>query len=188
MHDYLDTGLFLDHRLLRLRFAQLQPGTRFLNCFCYTASASVHAALAGAVTTNVDMSQTYLNWAEENFRLNHLALDKHQFVHYDCVEWLQVTQDKFDVIFLDPPSFSNSKRMQDTLDIARDHEILIRACMRLLAPQGVLYFSTNFRRFQLSPSIMEEYTVRDISLETIDTDFKRNTKIHQCFRLTKGNG
>ena len=187
LHDYLDTGLFLDHRLLRLRFAQLQPGTRFLNCFCYTASASVHAALAGAVTTNVDMSQTYLNWAEENFRLNHLALDKHQFVHYDCVEWLQVAQDKFDVIFLDPPSFSNSKRMQDTLDIARDHEILIRACMRLLAPQGVLYFSTNFRRFQLSPSIMEEYTVRDISLETIDTDFKRNAKIHQCFRLTKGD-
>ena len=184
LHDYLDTGLFLDHRLLRLKFAQLKLGTRFLNCFCYTASASIHAALAGAITTNVDMSQTYLNWAEENFRLNQIAVEKHQFVHYDCIEWLQVTQDKFDVIFLDPPSFSNSKRMQDTLDISRDHEALIRACMKLLAPKGILYFSTNFRRFQLSPAILEDYTVRDMSLETIDTDFKRNAKIHQCYMIT----
>lgn len=184
LHDYLDTGLFLDHRLLRLKFAQLTPGVRFLNCFCYTASASIHAALAGAVTTNVDMSQTYLNWAEDNFRLNKLDVDKHQFVHYDCIEWLQVTEDKFDVIFLDPPSFSNSKRMQDTLDIARDHETLIRACMKLLAPNGILYFSTNFRRFQLSPAILEDYAVHDMSLETIDTDFKRNAKIHQCYMVT----
>lgn len=184
LHDYLDTGLFLDHRLLRLKFAKLKPGVRFLNCFCYTASASVHAALAGALTTNVDLSQTYLNWAEENFRLNNLALGRHQFIHYDCLEWLQVTQDRFDVIFLDPPSFSNSKRMQQTLDIERDHEQLIRACMPLLADKGVLYFSTNFRRFQLSPSISEDYTVEDITQETIDLDFKRDTKIHRCFRVS----
>lgn len=184
LHDYLDTGLFLDHRLLRLRFAQLKPGTRFLNCFCYTASASVHAALAGAQTTNVDLSQTYLNWAEENFRLNHLNLDKHQFVHFDCLDWLHKTRDRFEVIFLDPPSFSNSKRMQQTLDIARDHEQLIRACMHLLTDNGVLYFSTNLRRFQLSPALQEEYCVQDITPETIDLDFKRNTKIHQCFKLT----
>lgn len=183
LHDYLDTGLFLDHRLLRLRFAQLQPGVRFLNCFCYTASASVHAALAGALTTNVDLSQTYLGWAQENFRLNHIAVDKHQFVHFDCLEWLQVTRDKFDVIFLDPPSFSNSKRMQQTLDIDRDHEQLIRACMSLLSPSGILYFSTNLRRFQLSTDIMQDYAVQDITSETIDIDFKRNTKIHQCFML-----
>lgn len=183
LHDYLDTGLFLDHRLLRLRFAQLQPGTRFLNCFCYTASASVHAASAGALTTNVDLSQTYLNWAEENFRLNNLSLGKHQFVHYDCLEWLQVTKDRFDVIFLDPPSFSNSKRMQQTLDVTRDHEQLIRACMALLSPKGILYFSTNLRRFDLSPSVAEDYIVQDITAETIDIDFKRNTKIHQCFML-----
>lgn len=183
LHDYLDTGLFLDHRLLRTSFAKLKPGMRFLNCFCYTASASVHAALAGALTTNVDMSQTYLNWAQENFRLNNISLNKHQFVHYDCIEWLRITQDRFDVIFLDPPSFSNSKRMQDTLDIARDHEQLIHASMNLLAPNGVLYFSTNLRRFQLSPAIQQEYHVEDISVDTIDIDFKRNAKIHQCFKI-----
>lgn len=183
LHDYLDTGLFLDHRPLRLRFAQLQPGVRFLNCFCYTASASVHAALAGALTTNVDLSQTYLGWAEENFRLNHIAVGKHQFIHFDCLEWLQVTRDKFDVIFLDPPSFSNSKRMQQTLDIDRDHEQLIRACMALLSPTGILYFSTNLRRFQLSADIIQDYAVQDITAETIDIDFKRNAKIHQCFML-----
>ena len=92
LYDYLDTGLFLDHRLMRLRFAELKPGTRFLNCFCYTASASVHAALAGALTTNVDLSNTYLLWAEDNFRLNHLDLSKHQFVQFDCREWLKITQ------------------------------------------------------------------------------------------------
>lgn len=183
LHDYLDTGLFLDHRLLRASFAKLKPGMRFLNCFCYTASASVHAALAGALTTNVDMSQTYLNWAQENFRLNNIDLNKHQFVHYDCMEWLQIAGDKYDVIFLDPPSFSNSKRMQQTLDIARDHEQLIRACMNLLTPNGVLYFSTNLRRFQLSPAIAQTYLVKDMTSETIDIDFKRNAKIHQCFKL-----
>jgi 23S rRNA (guanine2445-N2)-methyltransferase / 23S rRNA (guanine2069-N7)-methyltransferase len=183
LHDYLDTGLFLDHRLLRLRFAELQPGMRFLNCFCYTASASVHAALAGALTTNVDLSQTYLNWAEENFKLNHIALGKHQFVHYDCLEWLQRTHDRFDVIFLDPPSFSNSKRMQGTLDIARDHEQLIRACMGLLTQNGVLYFSTNLRRFHMDPMLLQDFSVKDITPETIDMDFKRNAKIHQCFVL-----
>ena len=184
LHDYLDTGLFLDHRLLRLRFAQLAPETRFLNCFCYTATASVHAALAGAVTTNVDMSQTYLSWAQENFKLNQLDLSKQRFIHDDCLEWLQRSQDKFEVIFLDPPSFSNSKRMQQTLDISRDHEQLIRACMRLLTAQGVLYFSTNFRRFQISPAILADFTVKDISTETIDVDFKRNHTIHHCFQVS----
>lgn len=183
LHDYLDTGLFLDHRLLRLQFAQLPPNTRFLNCFCYTASASVHAALAGAVTTNVDLSQTYLNWAQANFRLNHLPLERHQFVHADCMQWLQTTRERFDVIFLDPPSFSNSKRMQQTMDIARDHEELIRACMRLLNPKGKLYFSTNLRRFGLSPSIIKDFSVHDMTAETIDVDFKRHPDIHRCFVL-----
>lgn len=105
LYDYLDTGLFLDHRIMRLNFAQLKPGTRFLNCFCYTASASVHAALAGALTTNVDLSNTYLRWAEDNFKLNHLDLSKHQFVQADCREWMRVTRERFDVIFLDPPVF-----------------------------------------------------------------------------------
>ncbi|MDI9817972.1 MULTISPECIES: bifunctional 23S rRNA (guanine(2069)-N(7))-methyltransferase RlmK/23S rRNA (guanine(2445)-N(2))-methyltransferase RlmL [unclassified Legionella] len=185
LYDYLDTGLFLDHRPLRLRFAQLKPGTRFLNCFCYTATASVHAALAGAMTTNVDLSKTYLKWAEDNFRLNHLDLSKHQFVHFDCLEWLRVARDRFDVIFLDPPSFSNSKRMTKTLDVQRDQLLLIEAAMRLLNPQGILYFSTNFRQFKLSPLIMEKYDVRDISAETIDFDFKRSKRIHYCFMISK---
>lgn len=185
LYDYLDTGLFLDHRPIRLGFERLAPGTRFLNCFCYTASASVHAALAGALTTNVDLSKTYLSWAEENFKLNHIDLSRHQFVHFDCLEWLKLTPDRFDVIFLDPPSFSNSKRMETTLDIQRDHENLIDAAMRLLNPGGSLYFSTNFRPFKLAPTVSEKYQVRDISAETIDLDFKRSKRIHHCFILTK---
>lgn len=184
LYDYLDTGLFLDHRLMRLNFAKLKPGTRFLNCFCYTASASVHAALAGALTTNVDLSKTYLHWAEDNFRLNHLDLARHQFVQTDCREWMKNTRDRFDVIFLDPPSFSNSKRMTDTLDTQRDHGSLINAAMRLLNPDGVLYFSTNFRQFKLDPNLKEKYAVQDISPQTIDQDFKRNNKIHYCYKIT----
>ncbi|HHT0594745.1 TPA: bifunctional 23S rRNA (guanine(2069)-N(7))-methyltransferase RlmK/23S rRNA (guanine(2445)-N(2))-methyltransferase RlmL [Legionella anisa] len=183
LYDYLDTGLFLDHRLMRLSFAKLKPGTRFLNCFCYTASASVHAALAGALTTNVDLSNTYLHWAEENFKLNHIDLSKHQFVQFDCREWMRVARDRFDVIFLDPPSFSNSKRMADTLDIQRDHVSLVNSAMRLLNPNGVLYFSTNFRQFKLDPQLIEKYSVQDISAQTIDQDFKRNQKIHRCFKI-----
>ncbi|KTD42381.1 bifunctional 23S rRNA (guanine(2069)-N(7))-methyltransferase RlmK/23S rRNA (guanine(2445)-N(2))-methyltransferase RlmL [Legionella quateirensis] len=183
LYDYLDTGLFLDHRPLRLRFSKLKAGTRFLNCFCYTASASVHAALAGAVTTNVDLSNTYLKWAEDNFRLNQIALSKHQFIQFDCREWLKTTRDRFDVIFLDPPSFSNSKRMTDTLDVQRDHVALINSAMRLLNPDGVLYFSTNFRQFKLDPQLKEKYSIQDISSQTIDQDFKRNNKIHHCFKL-----
>ncbi|HBI22083.1 MAG TPA: bifunctional 23S rRNA (guanine(2069)-N(7))-methyltransferase RlmK/23S rRNA (guanine(2445)-N(2))-methyltransferase RlmL, partial [Legionella sp.] len=185
LYDYLDTGLFLDHRPLRLRFAELPKNTRFLNCFCYTATASVHAALAGAITTNVDLSNTYLNWAQDNFRLNHLDASRHQFIQYDCLEWLKVTTDRFDVIFLDPPSFSNSKRMTETLDIQRDHEALITAAMRLLNPKGQLYFSTNLRAFKLSPEVAQKYAVRDMSAETIDVDFKRNARIHQCFLMTE---
>ncbi len=181
LHDYLDTGLFLDHRLLRKRFAALTPGLRFLNCFCYTGTASVRAALAGALTTNVDLSRTYLTWAEDNFHLNGLASSKHQFIQYDCMEWLGLTRDRFDVIYLDPPSFSNSKRMNQTLDIARDHEHMIRACMLLLAPNGTLYFSSNLRQFKLSPTLIQDFNVQDITKDTIDVDFKRNDKIHQCF-------
>ena len=183
LRDYLDTGLFLDHRILRLRFATLPADTKFLNCFSYTGTASVHAALAGASTTSVDLSNTYLTWAQENFRLNNIDVSKHQFIQYDCMEWLKLTRDRFDVIFLDPPSFSNSKRMSQVLDIARDHEQLIRDTMSLLTPGGTLYFSTNFRQFKLSASIVADYAVRDITHETIDLDFKRNAKIHCCYQI-----
>ena len=183
LQDYLDTGLFLDHRPLRLEFAQLAPGTRFLNCFCYTATASVHAALAGAWTTNVDLSNTYLAWAETNFTLNGLDLARHQFIAYDCLEWLSLTRDRFDVIFLDPPSFSNSKRMATTLDIQRDHDTLIRSAMTLLKPGGKLIFSTNFRRFRLNDALSLDFVVTDITERSIDLDFKRNQRIHRCYEL-----
>lgn len=184
LQDYLDTGVFLDHRLLRLRFAKLAAGTRFLNCFCYTATASIHAALAGAITTNIDLSNTYLNWAQENFRLNDIDVNRHQFVQFDCLQWLQLSRDRFDVIFLDPPSFSNSKRMQGTLDIQRDHEQLIDAAMKLLDKGGILYFSTNLRQFKLAQAIYERYQVKDISAQTIDVDFKRDKRIHHCFIIS----
>ncbi|STX30146.1 N6-adenine-specific DNA methylase [Legionella beliardensis] len=183
LYDYLDTGLFLDHRPLRLKFANLPTGIHFLNCFCYTASASVHAALAGATTTNIDLSKTYLNWAEDNFKLNHLNLAKHRFIQADCLDWLKISRDKFDVIFLDPPSFSNSKRMATTLDVQRDQENLIDSAIRLLKPRGILYFSTNFRQFKLSAALTEKYEVKNITAETIDVDFKRNKRIHHCFTI-----
>lgn len=183
LYDYLDTGLFLDHRLLRLQFAKLPANTRFLNCFCYTATASVHAALAGALTTNVDLSNTYLEWAQDNFKANHLNLSKHKFIQDDCLTWLKITKERFDVIFLDPPSFSNSKRMEGVLDIQRDHVFLIKAAVRLLYPGGTLYFSTNLRSFKLDPEVALEYKVVDISSDTIDLDFKRNQRIHRCFKV-----
>lgn len=185
LSDYLDTGLFLDHRPLRLSFGKLPTNTRFLNCFCYTASASVHAALQGAHTTNVDLSNTYLTWAQKNFTLNHLDLNKHQFIQSDCLTWIKKARDHFDVIFLDPPSFSNSKRMTDTLDVQRDHVLLIDAAMRLLNPGGVLYFSTNLRQFKLDAFLFEKYTVKNITEQTIDIDFKRNPRIHQCYTICK---
>ncbi|ETO94538.1 bifunctional 23S rRNA (guanine(2069)-N(7))-methyltransferase RlmK/23S rRNA (guanine(2445)-N(2))-methyltransferase RlmL [Legionella oakridgensis] len=185
LYDYLDTGLFLDHRPLRLSFAQLPSGIRFLNCFCYTAAASVQAALAGALTTNVDLSNTYLRWAEDNFKLNHLNLSKHQFIQEDCIHWLKTARHRFDVIFLDPPSFSNSKRMSTTLDVQRDHVSLVTAAMRLLAEEGVLYFSTNFKHFKMSSVITAQYDVQDITAETLDVDFKRNKRVHQCYKIKK---
>lgn len=183
LYDYLDTGLFLDHRRLRLHFGEIAKGKRFLNCFCYTATASVHAALAGGQTTNVDLSNTYIRWAQENFQLNQLPLHQHQFIQADCLEWLSKCRERFDIIFLDPPSFSNSKRMTGVLDIQRDHIQLIDQAMRLLTPGGTLYFSTNLRQFKLSPCIQERYGVEDINRETLGEDFKRNPKVHQCYRV-----
>lgn len=184
LSDYLDTGLFLDHRPLRLQFSKLPAGSRFLNCFCYTATASVHAALGGALSTNVDLSNTYLRWAQDNFELNGIDPSRHQFIQFDCIEWLGLCQEKYDTIFLDPPTFSNSKRMRSTLDVQRDHEALIRSAMRLLAKDGRLYFSTNLRSFKLSPILHQQMNVKDISKITIDEDFKRKPKIHYCFELS----
>lgn len=182
--DYLDTGLFLDHRLMRRHFFESTKGLEVLNLFCYTGAVSVHAALGGAKTTvNVDMSRTYLDWAKDNFRLNYLTFSHHQFIQADCCEWIKECTQKFDVIFLDPPSFSNSKRMVNTLDIQRDHEEIIVQSMSLLRRDGILYFSTNYRKFKLSDEIQARYEVEDISSKTIDKDFARNAKIHRCFSI-----
>ncbi|GLS27315.1 bifunctional 23S rRNA (guanine(2069)-N(7))-methyltransferase RlmK/23S rRNA (guanine(2445)-N(2))-methyltransferase RlmL [Marinibactrum halimedae] len=183
--DYLDTGLFLDHRPLRLKIAESAKGKKFLNLFCYTASASVHAALGGATeTVNVDLSKTYLEWAQQNFEANHISLSRHRFIHKDCLQWLQECREGFDVIMLDPPTFSNSKRMEGVLDIQRDHVTLVKRCMDLLTPTGVLYFSNNQRTFKLDESALDAYEIHNITADTIDADFKRNSKIHHCWEIS----
>lgn len=183
--DYLDTGLFLDHRPIRLRIADEARGKRFLNLFCYTASASVHAAVGGArKTTSVDLSKTYLDWARRNLSLNGLS-DLHQLVQDDVMKWLEQDRGEYELIFIDPPTFSNSKRLDDVFDVQRDHVRLLDMAMARLAPGGVLYFSNNFRRFRLDPALAEKYQVEDISAQTLDKDFQRNSRIHRTWRLAR---
>lgn len=182
--DYLDTGLFLDHRSLRKRIADSVQGKDFLNLFCYTATATVHAALAGAASSiSVDMSNTYLDWAKRNYQLNTIDLAKHQLVRDNCFDWLKRCRQRFDVIMLDPPSFSNSKRMDDVLDIQRDHVALISLCMAILKPDGVLYFSNNLRTFKLDMNELSRFEIKNITAETLDEDFKANPKIHNCWMI-----
>jgi len=182
LHDYLDTGLFLDHRPLRLRIAREARGADFLNLFAYTGSATVHAALGGArSTTSVDVSNTYTNWLADNLALNDLSQEAHRVVRADCLAWLQRARDSYDLVLLDPPSFSNSKSRQDDFDVQRDHPALVRAAMARLRPGGVLYFSNNRRGFRLDPQLAQEFHCQDISAQTIDRDFERNRKVHQCW-------
>ncbi len=182
--DYLDTGLFLDHRPMRMRIQREAAGKRFLNLFCYTATATAHAAKGGArTTTSVDLSKTYLDWARRNLSLNGFS-DKHRLEQGDVMAWLQNARDTFDLIFIDPPTFSNSKRMEGVFDIQRDHVELLDLAMARLAPEGVLYFSNNFRRFELDANLAERYVVEEISGQTLDPDFARNGKIHRAWRLT----
>lgn len=185
--DYLDTGLFLDHRTTRGMLGEMARGKRFLNLFAYTSTATVHAALGGAVsTTSVDMSRTYLDWAQRNFELNAIRGPQHQLVQADVLKWLGEQRGaKYDLIFLDPPTFSRSKRMEDTLDVQRDHVELIRGAAALMAPGGALIFSTNLRKFKIDTSTLGGLSVEDITRKTIPKDFERDPKIHQCFRITK---
>ena len=185
--DYLDTGLFLDHRPIRLLIQKQAKGKRFLNLFAYTGSATVHAAMGGAKsTTTVDMSNTYINWAKKNMALN-ANEGTHEFIQADCLEWLateaQLANRQYDLIFLDPPTFSNSKRMEAVFDIQIDHVQLINNAISLLSPGGVLYFSTNFRRFKIDKLALSDLIVEDISAATIPEDFARNPKIHYCWRI-----
>jgi 23S rRNA (guanine2445-N2)-methyltransferase / 23S rRNA (guanine2069-N7)-methyltransferase len=183
LFDYLDTGLFLDHRPIRMRIGREAAGARFLNLFSYTGAASTHAAVAGAITTSVDLSATYLEWALRNLRHNRIDAGRHKLIQADVMSWLAEDTGRYDLIFCDPPTFSNSKRADD-FDIQREHVRLLRLAMSRLAPNGLLLFSNNFRRFVLdAPALAEFAVVTDISVATIDADFARNSRIHRSWEL-----
>ncbi|MDR0184732.1 bifunctional 23S rRNA (guanine(2069)-N(7))-methyltransferase RlmK/23S rRNA (guanine(2445)-N(2))-methyltransferase RlmL [Lysobacter arvi] len=186
LFDYLDTGLFLDHRPMRLRIAEEAHDTRFLNLFGYTGAATVHAAVGGArLTTTVDLSTTYLEWCADNLRENDIGGTRHRLVQADALTWLEADTHQYDLIFCDPPTFSNSKRAQD-FDVQAQHVRLLRAAVSRLADGGVLYFSNNFRRFRLDEGAVAGFAkVEDISARTIPPDFERDARIHRCWRLTR---
>lgn len=191
LFDYLDTGLFLDHRPLRQRIFREARGRRFLNLFCYTGAATVQAAVGGAAaTTSVDLSATYLQWLSDNLRENTLdgraiGGEAHRLVQADAVAWLEADVGRYDLIFCDPPTFSNSARADD-FDVQREHVRLLRAAVARLAQGGVVYFSNNFRRFRLDVDAVAEFAdCEDISAQTIPQDFARNPRIHQAWRLQK---
>jgi 23S rRNA (guanine2445-N2)-methyltransferase / 23S rRNA (guanine2069-N7)-methyltransferase len=186
LHDYLDTGLFLDHRPLRLRIGREARGKRFLNLFGYTATASVQAALGGAAeTTTVDLSTTYLDWAGRNFALNSIGGPGHRLVQADALRWLEADRGQYELVFCDPPTFSNSARAED-FDTQRDHVRLLRAASARLAPGGLLLYSNNFRRFRMDePAVAEFARLEDISARTIDADFERNPRIHRAWELSR---
>lgn len=183
LFDYLDTGLFLDHRPLRLRIAREAEHQRVLNLFCYTGAVSVQAAVGGATsTTSVDLSATYLDWAGRNLALNDATGREHRLVQADALAWLEAERGEYDLIFCDPPTFSNSARAED-FDIQREHPRLLRAAMARLAPDGLLIFSNNFRRFRLDPGLASAFDVRDIGAATIPPDFARNPRIHAAWEF-----
>lgn len=186
LDNYLDTGLFLDHRNLRAHIQKESAGKRFLNLFAYTGSFTVYASAGGAIySETVDLSNTYVDWAKRNFILNNIDIKNHHLIRQDVFVYLQnaIAENKrFDLIVMDSPTFSNSKKMTDILDIQRDHVRLIEQAMQLLDFNGTLYFSNNLRTFVLDKSIMQKYIVTDISLQSISNDF-RNKKIHYCWKI-----
>jgi 23S rRNA (guanine2445-N2)-methyltransferase / 23S rRNA (guanine2069-N7)-methyltransferase len=185
--DYLDTGLFLDHRIVRGMLRSWAKDADFLNLFCYTASATVYAAAGGArSTTGVDLSNTYLDWAHENLLLNGFGGANHELYRADCLQWLDehaAEGPRFDLIFLDPPTFSNSKRMEGVLDVQRDHVGMIRRSLQQLRPTGRLVFSTNYTRFKLDAEALGDLAIEDISAATVPKDFERHARIHRCFTV-----
>jgi len=193
MYDYIDTGLFLDHRKTRQLIKKLAHKRSFLNLFAYTGSVTVYAAAGGAVsTTTVDMSNTYLNWAKENMSINGYSDNvysqgKHEFIREDCLQWMQQeinANQKYQLIFIDPPTFSNSKKMHTSLDINRDHAALLSGCLALLADDGQIIFSTNAKSFKLDSSIQEECFIKEITAKTTTEDFRRKP-LHRCWCLAK---
>lgn len=188
LEAYLDTGLFLDHRNTRAMVAAEAAGKRFLNLFCYTGSFTVYAAGAGAASSaSVDLSNTYLDWTRRNFELNGLDARRHTLERADVLRWLDdavAGGRAFDLVVLDPPAFSTSKAMTGVLDVQRDHALLLARCRELLAPGGVLYFSTNLRSFKLEPDAAAGLSGEEISARTVPEDF-RNRRIHRCWRFVR---
>ncbi|RDK89597.1 23S rRNA m(2)G-2445 methyltransferase [Enterobacillus tribolii] len=185
--DYLDTGLFLDHRIARRELGKMSKGKDFLNLFAYTGSASVHAGLGGArSTTTVDMSRTYLEWAERNLQLNGLSGRQHRLIQADCLSWMRDCREQFDLIFIDPPTFSNSKRMENTFDVQRDHLQLMADLQRILRRGGTIMFSNNKRGFKMDLAGLAALglNAREITAKTLSPDFARNAQIHNCWLIT----
>ena len=186
--DYLDTGLFLDHRKTRQIVAKKSQGKTLLNLFAYTGSISVQAAVHGAsAITTVDMSNTYLNWAQDNFLLNKLSGHKYQFIQADCLDWLKTNTTKFDIIFIDPPTFSNSKRMEDSFDVQRDHIVLIADALKSLNRGGEIFFTNNKRNFKIDVDALKTLglKVEPMSELTRDKDFARNKHIHNSWSIKR---
>ena len=189
LFDYLDTGLFLDHRLMRRYIQENAKDKRFLNLFAYTGTASVHAALGGAkAITTVDLSKTYLKWGQDNFDLNNISNTRYRFEQADCLKWLEHATAQYDLIFLDPPTFSNSKRMKDAFDVQSDHIKLLTWVKKILSPSGTLIFSNNKRGFVMDEVGLIGLGLKavNISDKTLSPDFKRNKKIHNSWLITHG--
>ena len=187
LSDYLDTGLFLDHRITREMVKSESAGKKILNLFCYTGSFSVYAAAGGASqTVSVDLSNTYLNWTERNMQLNgFIDPSKYKYVHADVIKYLAtLPEDYFDIVILDPPTFSNSQRMDEFLDVQRDHVKLINDCLKGLKKNGVLYFSTNSRKFLLDKGKINSASIKDITKATTPFDFEGKL-FRYCFRIEK---
>lgn len=190
LDDYVDTGLFLDHRETRARVRAEARGKRFLNLFCYTGAFTVHAAAGGAAsTTSVDLSNTYLAWARDNLARNGLDDGRHEFLRSDVLRWLEQARGRrYDLAVLDPPSFSASKKMARTLDVGRDHVELVAGTLDLLVPGGVLYFSTNFRGFLLDEAALRAryrgLAIEELTPGSIPPDI-RDRQVHRCFRLVR---
>lgn len=186
LSDYLDTGLFLDHRITRGLVREEAKDKQVLNLFCYTGSFSVYAAGGGARSvTSVDLSKTYLAWAEDNMRLNDFDLRQHHFVHADVLQYLDtLSPNTFDLVVVDPPTFSNSKRMKDFLDIQRDHVSMLNKVLHATKPGGVIYFSNNYRRFVLEEEQIKASSIKDITAQTLPFDFQQKM-IRKCYRIVK---
>jgi 23S rRNA (guanine2445-N2)-methyltransferase / 23S rRNA (guanine2069-N7)-methyltransferase len=186
LSDYVDTGLFLDHRITRAMIQEMSNGKRFLNLFGYTGSATVHAAAGGAKSSvTVDLSSVYLEWARCNLALNGFSDSNHRLIKADCMEWLNKCKDQFDLIFIDPPTFSNTKKKGRIFNIQDDHVRLIKSAFTRLEPGGTMIFSTNHRRFKIDEEELSGYHLEDISRSTIPPDFERTPKVHRCWRIKR---